>query len=80
MLGLLWLHMKDAICHHQKSNIDTKTICPFCLLSVGNHESANNYIQAHWHLGLICGKCFQVELTCEGMVAHAKEAHHFNLK
>ena len=40
MLGLLRLHMKDAIHHHQKSNIDTKTICPFCPLSVGNHESA----------------------------------------
>ena len=80
MLGLLWLHTKDAIRHHQKSNIDTKTICLFCLLSVGNHELANNHIQVHWHLSLICSKCLQVELMCEVMVAHAKETHHFNLK
>ena len=32
MLGLLRFHMKDAILCHQKSYIDTKTICPFCLL------------------------------------------------
>ena len=80
MLGLLWLHTKDAIQWHQKSNIDMKTICPFCTLSVGNHESANNQVRAHWHLGLMHGKCFRVELTCEGMVAHTKEAHHFDLK
>ena len=80
MLGLLQLHIKDAICHHQKSNIDTKTTCQFCPLSIRNHESANNHIQAHWCLGLICGKCFQVKLTCKGIVAHAKEARHFDLK
>ena len=80
MLGLLQLHMKDAIRQHQKFNIDTKTICPFCTLSVGNHESVNNHIWVHWHLGLMCGKCFWVELTCEGMVAHAKEVHNFDLK
>ena len=57
-----------------------KTICPFCALSIGNHESANNHVWVHWHLGLMCGKCFRVELTCEGMVAHVKEAHHFDLK
>ena len=80
MLGLLRLHTKDAIRRHQKSNIDTKTICPFCMLSVGNHELVNNHIWAHWYLGLMCRKCFRVELTCEGMVAHMKEVHHFDLK
>ena len=80
MLWLLRLHAKDAICHHQKSNMDMKTICPFCMLSVGNHELANNHIWAHWCLGLMCGKCFWVELICEGMVPHPKEAHHFDLK
>ena len=80
MLGLLRLHTKDAFRQHQKSDIDKKTICPFCVLSIGNHESVKNHIRAHWCLGLMCGKCFWVELTCKGMVAHTKEAHHFHLK
>ena len=80
MLGLLRLHIKDAIHWHQKSNMDTKTICSFCVLSVSNHELVNNRIRGHWHLGLMCRKCFWVELTCEAMVAHAKEAHHLDLK
>ena len=80
MLELLRLHTKDTICQHQNFNIDTKTICPFCVLSIGNHKSANNHIQGHWCLGSMCGKCFPVELTCEGTVAHPKEDHHFDLK
>ena len=77
---MLGLHTKDAIRCQQKSGVDTKTICPFWPLSVGNHELANNHIWVHRCLGLICGQCFLVELMCEGMVAHAKEFHLFNLK
>ena len=44
MMGLTKLHKKDAISRHQKCGMDSKSVCPFCLLVLSNHESVNNHV------------------------------------
>ena len=50
--GLIQLHDKDAICRHQYRNVIISGKCPICTYCTDNHDSVNNHIRMHWHMGV----------------------------
>ena len=75
MMGLMKLHKKDSISHHQKCGVDGKSVCPFCPLVLSNHESVNNHVRCHWRMALMCGLCSHVEVDCNAMIRHGHQKH-----
>ena len=54
------IRYKNCIQVIGKYHCHTRTIWLLCSPSLENHDSSNNHGWAHWHLSLICGKCFHV--------------------
>ena len=73
--GLIWLYDKDAICRHQYRKVIVGGKCPICAYCTDNHNSVNNHIRTHWHMGLICVFCEYVDITMNGMLGHGQAIH-----
>ena len=73
--SLICLHDKDAICRHQYKNVIVSGKCPICAYCTNNHDSVNNHIRTHWHMGLVCAFCEYVNITMNGMLGHSQALH-----
>ena len=75
VLGISKLHKKEAISRRQEKNVDSGAVCPWCSLSLSNHESANNHIRIHWRLALMCSICSRIEVDANAMIHHGSDEH-----